>query len=305
MNSSHKTRVRVSFIGIILAVGCAKTEVKENKCLLSGLPDQCCDAGGWIRPEILALSRCSTNVSPADQQLAKDCKYPSLVGEGPRGGAVFGAGQSLGSIVSNTGIARTYNSDQGGVKPDTSGATSGGNGNGGVTDPNFKPGGGAGSGLDEALRFGRGGSGNGGIGSGGAGSGSGSNGLTGGGGGTTQRAMLDPNTELDGKQVDSGAANSAYGGGGSGGSRSGGGSGSNSFGNPFAGLFGAAGSGGANGAGAGGSGIVKFGAQGAGAGGAASGSADPEDYFTRIGIEDSLFKKVEKRYEQTALKGAL
>lgn len=32
---------------------------------------------------------------------------------------------------------------------------------------------------------------------------------------------------------------------------------------------------------------------------------DPEDYFTRIGLEDSLFKKVERRYHDTSMKWAL
>jgi hypothetical protein len=33
-------------------------------------------------------------------------------------------------------------------------------------------------------------------------------------------------------------------------------------------------------------------------------SGDPQDYFTRIGIEDSIFKKVERRYRDTSVKWA-
>ena len=33
-------------------------------------------------------------------------------------------------------------------------------------------------------------------------------------------------------------------------------------------------------------------------------AGDPEDHFTRIGLEDSLFKKVERRYRDTSVKWA-
>jgi hypothetical protein len=38
---------------------------------------------------------------------------------------------------------------------------------------------------------------------------------------------------------------------------------------------------------------------------ASSSSIDPNDYFTRIGLQDSLFKKVERRYRSTSASWAM
>jgi hypothetical protein len=54
-----------------------------------------------------------------------------------------------------------------------------------------------------------------------------------------------------------------------------------------------------SGEGAGGASELAF-ANSSGGGDAMLGG-DPEDYFTRIGIEDSLFKKVERRYQATSM----
>jgi hypothetical protein len=59
-------------------------------------------------------------------------------------------------------------------------------------------------------------------------------------------------------------------------------------------------SGGDSGAAGGAAELAFANASGAGGGDAMLGG-DPEDYFTRIGLEDSLFKKVERRYQATSM----
>jgi hypothetical protein len=98
------------------------------------------------------------------------------------------------------------------------------------------------------------------------------------------------------------APNNESGAGYAGNAQGGGGSrGAGGLSNPFAALFGGDSS--DNGVGKNGTaGSVNFGGTRNPASGlAASGTADPNDYFSRIGEHDNLFKVVERRYQKEAM----
>ena len=106
-----------------------------------------------------------------------------------------------------------------------------------------------------------------------------------------------PEVHLNGSENVYGSAS----GGGGGGRKSGGDSAFSSLSGLFSGLGAKDGKGGTGAAAGSG---TNFGKKGPG-GLNPQGTADPDDYFTRIGVDDSIFKKVERRYEQTATSWAL
>lgn len=133
-----------------------------------------------------------------------------------------------------------------------------------------------------------------GNGGGGGAPGTGSSGASGGSVGGVSTEPSGVSAQGDSAITAAGAGDTAYSGGG-GGAQAG-----SSNGSPFGDLFG----GGGSNAPVAGAATLGFGPGDLGAM-RASGSADPEDYFTRLGVDESLFKVVEKKYKQAETKGSI
>lgn len=281
----------------ILQTSCSVTPQRGCTSLdgTTELKPECCDASGGLKEDLFKYSRCSVKDAPSEvQQLIEKCKLQAIPGNGVMSGLAGGFGQGLAAIASNMELARTYLSDKEGMRTDAatdSGFVSpkGGSGDGGNAGPTPIPPKGGSNGTSPSTAAMSGGGG----------------GVGGGGSKTAPATISDPNAQL-GMVANSDAASYTSSGGG-GGTRARGGS--SGGGNPLSGMIQSL----MGGAGGGGNAkdpnsMQRYGAQtqatAAGANVLTAGQ-DPEDYFTRVGPDADLFRIVEKRYEQTSLKGQL
>lgn len=237
---------------------------------VGGTPNSCCTGGTLIMPP------------PAG------CPNPVVGGGGIKGTLAQGA-IAAGATVGNSGNASGLATGSGnsGQFANMSAATAGGTM---ITTAPVNPAA-AGAATANPLQSASGGGG-------GAGSGAGNGGAANFGSlgtGKTAAAEMpaapqDPNPDV---------AGSTFGGGG--GAGGGGKAGGDSGANPFASLFGGAGGAG-GGAGAAGARELGFGNR---APASTMGTADPADYFSRIDLNDNLFKRVESRYRDKQMAWAM
>lgn len=295
--------VLVTSAAVILA-NCSGTTIPATSCKGIGqsqdLPSECCNAAGGLKEELFLASRCS--ISGQSDLIAK-CGPQAIPGAGIMSGLAGGFGQGLSVIANNMDLARTYHSEKDGVSTENAtegptpyvpsmGGAGGDNGGSGVALPASNPTARSNSVLATS------GSMNGGP-----------SGGTLGGAKTAAASLTNPNAQLG---MVGGDASAEYSAGGAGSGKSRGGGGGGSGGGAFSGmiqsLMGGLSGGGKDGA-SGGDGVQRFGAQGSSS--ASNGAnvlradQDPEDYFTRIEPGASIFRIVEKRYEQTSLQGRI
>ncbi len=298
---------RVSLaLGVVTLFGhCTASPPVRNGCAVpnEALPKDCCMPDGELKPELYGISKCSVSPPSAElRSLAAQCGFPDLAGNGPISAAAVAVGQGVVAFQQNL----KHIEDLGGDSKtsdfkDLSGAATSQDGTNGPGNAQA-PGPNAPGGPDLGSLFGKGAASGGSKGSsagpqGGASAGLGGSSGSGTGGGTNA-AGYTSNGQLNGAENVYG---SASGGGGAKG-KSGGDSAFSSLSGLFGGLGGS--KDGKDGAGNK-TNITSFGNRNGANGINPMGSADPEDYFTRINVDDSIFKQVERRYEQTAVRWSL
>jgi hypothetical protein len=231
---------------------------------IGGMDASCCDTTGAViaPPTSTACGLLVPGVGGVTNPINGGASAGNSVGQTTGAAANLVGGQGIGNGLANESAATA-----GGISPSVAGL--------GANIPLQT------SGLGVTTSGNAGGSGNEGPGSG-DGSGSVATAPAG-----APSSTVDPNALANGASA---ATSAQYAGGGAGGGLLPNGAHATGFqfGNGFAN---------GDGSGAAGSAEIAFGAQ---RNPAAMAGEDPSDYFTRIGLDDSLFKKVEKRYRSTS-----